>query len=101
MTYIYGLFCPIAKTIRYVGKANDPERRLQNHVWTCEKNAHHTARWLSGLKRKGLQPTALVLAEIDDGEDWQEQERRFIASGAEMGWKLTNSTPGGEGGGWL
>jgi hypothetical protein len=101
MTYIYGLFCPVAQTIRYVGKADDPERRLQNHVWACEKNAHHTGRWLASLKRKGMQPSVVVLAEIGASEDWQEAERRFISSGQEMGWKLTNSTPGGEGGGWL
>lgn len=96
MTYIYGLFCPIAQTIRYVGKSDDPDRRLREHVESCCRNSHHTARWIAALKRKGLQPSVIVLAEVSD-EEWQQEERRFIASAESFRWKLTNSTPGGEG----
>ena len=101
MNYIYGLLCPVSNVIRYVGKSDDPYRRLREHMESCERNSHHAARWLAGLKRKSVRPAVVVLAEIDDNEDWQQVERHFIASGKALGWKLTNSTPGGEGGGWL
>lgn len=101
MNYIYGLLCPIALTIRYVGKSNDPDKRFKHHLWTCARNSHHTARWISKLKKSGMSPTVVILAALEDSEDWQKAERYYIASAAEFGWKLTNTNPGGEGGGYI
>lgn len=97
--FIYGLFCPIARTVRYVGKSICPKKRLSGHLCGAKRGSynHHTARWLRSLLRRGLKPSLVILHEVSDGERWQDIERQFIAMATERGWKLTNSTAGGEG----
>lgn len=99
-TFIYGLECPIEKVIRYIGKADDPEVRFVNHITTAKTGAldHHNARWIRKLLRQGLRPELKILAEVKDGERWQDIERRFIADAKKQGWRLTNVLAGGEGG---
>lgn len=93
MIYIYGLKCPIAGVIRYVGKSIQPELRAAQHVRDCMRLHHHTARWVRTLRAVGLEPESCVT----DDENWRDIERAFIAGAEERGWKLTNSTEGGEG----
>lgn len=97
--YIYGLFCPVAQTIRYVGKSSNPQKRLNGHVCGALRGYydHHTARWLRALHQDGHRPEIVILHEVVPSESWQEIERAFIASAADRGWNLTNSTAGGEG----
>lgn len=101
--YIYGLHCPIADCIRYVGKTKKPKARLWAHFSNAVKptSRYHAAHWMRGLIEQGLRPSMVILEELDDSEDWAEYERFYIANGADFGWKLTNFTPGGEGGGFL
>lgn len=103
MIYIYGLKCPIAKTIRYVGKSNNPEARFIAHRCTARTKRfnHHTARWLRKLERQGLKPELEILERLDEGSEWAARERYYIENGESFGWLLTNSTPGGEGGGFV
>jgi hypothetical protein len=49
------------------------------------------------LLEQGLRPQLQILSEVQEGERWQEIERRLIAEGIQRGWKLTNQTIGGEG----
>lgn len=97
--YIYGLKCPIAETIRYVGKSINPKKRLRGHLTAAKTGRadHHTARWIRKLISLGVQPELVILREVMDGERWQIVEREFIANAELSGWKLTNSTAGGEG----
>lgn len=97
--YIYGLRCPVENTIRYVGKSVDPRRRLRGHICAASRGAtdHHTARWLRRILDAGFKPEIIVLREVADGERWQEVEREVIASAETNGWRLTNTTAGGEG----
>lgn len=99
MIYIYGLKCPLAGTIRYIGKSTNPTARYNAHVGGSVRGDynHHTARWIRKLRRSGQSPELIILYTVGDGERWQDVERRFIASAEENGWKLTNSTRGGEG----
>lgn len=96
---IYGLRCPVADTIRYVGKSSNPDRRLRAHISAARRRAynHHTARWLRTLLEVGLKPELVVLHVMASGDRWQEIERSLISSAAARGWRLTNSTAGGEG----
>lgn len=99
MVYIYGLVCPIAGVIRYVGKSINPEKRLAYHISAainCTSD-HHAARWLRKLANIELMPELVILHHVGPDERWQDVERAFIASAGERGWKLTNSTAGGEG----
>lgn len=99
MIYIYGLWCPMEREIRYIGKSVVPERRLSAHVAGARRGAynHHTARWLRKLFAAGLKPTLVVLRAVEAGERWQEIERQAIADARAAGVRLTNSTAGGEG----
>lgn len=97
--YIYGLECPVERIIRYVGKSTNPRCRLRAHISGALRGAydHHTARWIRRLLRDGLRPALVILREVPPGQRWQDVERKFIASAASKGWRLTNSTAGGEG----
>jgi hypothetical protein len=95
--YIYGLFCPVAQQIRYVGKAADLRVRLIGHLYSAGKPRTHRDHWLAKLKRSGLRPEVHVLRELPDGADWAVVEREEIAKGFAAGWPLTNLTRGGEG----
>lgn len=99
-TYIYGLHCPIANTIRYVGKSDNPSRRLQLHIDRARYGItkHHCARWIKKLLDQQLSPTLEILATVDaEQSSWQDVEKQFIANGPALGWDLTNVTAGGEG----
>lgn len=97
--FIYGLVCPVDGIVRYVGKSTKPDRRLRAHISGAVRKAydHHTARWIRRLVSDGMRPELIILHEVRDGERWQDIERDFIASAADRGWRLTNSTAGGEG----
>lgn len=97
--YIYGLFCPIENTVRYVGKSNRPENRFRAHLSSARGSTyeHHTSRWIRKLLSQGHRPTLIILEEVAAEVRWQDVERAYIASAADWGWKLTNSTAGGEG----
>ncbi len=95
--YIYGLLCPIAKQIRYIGKSINPEKRLKRHIADCYTSKYYTARWLKTLVSWGLRPSVVILHIVGDDENWQEVERRFIAQGRAEGLPLTNTSAGGEG----
>lgn len=95
--YIYGLRCPIAQAIRYIGKATDPEGRFIGHLGACQKGRTYCARWLAKLTRDGLKPDLVILRTVREDEDWADAEREEIAKGFAAGWPLTNLTKGGEG----
>lgn len=101
--YIYALHCPIANTVRYIGKTVNPESRFEDHLSAARsgKTDHHTARWLRKLMAAGLKPRLEIIEELKEGECWKEFERFYIENGAEFGWRLTNTNPGGEGGGFI
>jgi len=97
--YIYVLHCPIANTVRYVGKSVEPEKRLKAHISAAKTFTyrHHTSAWIRKLLDAGLSPILEVVAEVPRGGNWQKVEREWISGAEEKGWKLTNSTAGGEG----
>lgn len=95
--FIYGLHCPIAGKIRYVGKSINPEKRLKRHLVDANVYHHYAARWLRKLASQGLRPKLVILHVVADGENWQEAERRVIAQARADGWPLTNTSAGGEG----
>lgn len=92
-TFIYALCEPGTRTVRYIGKANNPKRRLNDHLRTSIKENNHLGRWLQSLDKK---PTLVVLSEVL-GDQWKIEEKRYINSGKILGLRLTNSTDGGDG----
>lgn len=93
---IYGLICPIRDRLRYVGKAENVERRFKAHL-SCRNPNHPKDRWIASLLAKGLQPRLVVLKELGDDDDWCLAEQEAIATALAAGEKLFNRTAGGEG----
>jgi DNA-binding NarL/FixJ family response regulator len=96
-TFIYALVDPRDGRIRYVGKANDPQVRLRNHVKES-RNGHsdHKARWVRLLLRENLYPQLLILEECYTSE-WKERECFYIADFRAKGYDLVNAKDGGDG----
>jgi len=96
--YIYALICPAGK-IRYIGKTNDPVKRLRRHISRAKyyETKSHAANWIRSLLKTGEKPTLRVLEELADEEDWASKEIEAIARYRLSGCDLTNATVGGEG----
>lgn len=101
--YIYGLKCPLAGIIRYIGKSINPSRRLRRHISDAQRNSyqHHAARWIRKLTAAGLSPELVIIRALADGEPWQDVERELIAAYQTAGMPLTNTAEGGEGAEWI
>ena len=91
--YIYGLKDPRTNEIRYVGKTNNPRRRLEFHLAMKDVN-RHKVNWLEDLKRDGAKPVMVILEQTDD-KNWGKREKYWIATGRASGWPLTNIADGG------
>lgn len=94
VTFIYALTDPLTKQVRYIGKSNDPKRRLAHHVNYDGPNTHFN-RWIKRLAQYGFKPILEILDEVPiDG--WEQHERRWIAYGRESGLPLINIADGGQ-----
>lgn len=93
--YIYALCDPRTGEIRYVGKTINIQERLKGHCGG--KVGTYKANWIAGLRLLGLKPVVEVLdvVENSDDEDWQEEERFWIAYLRFLGCRLTNLDSGG------
>jgi len=94
-TYIYALADPETKEIRYIGKSFRVKERLMNHLNDSSKT--HKTNWIKSILKKGLRPELVILEELSDSEDWQAREIFWIKTAKESGWRLVNSTDGGDG----
>ena len=94
MVTIYALLDPNTEQIRYVGKTvHCPKRRLQNHLH--EKGNTYKCNWIKSLN--GKIPELLILDTVSK-DDWIFWEQYWISQCKTWGFKLTNTTIGGEGG---
>ena len=94
-TFIYGLVCPTSGEIRYVGKADNPNRRLVYHISAAKRQTedNYKARWLRKLLHQELRPELTILEECPTA-DWPEREIYWISQFE----NLTNTAEGGKGG---
>lgn len=97
--YIYGLIDPETHTLRYIGKAKNPERRYIEHLSIARRTKKRCYRdnWILSVLSKGLKPS-LEIIEVCDDSNWQESERFWIEQAFEAGVKLTNISQGGRSG---
>lgn len=93
-TFIYALCEPGTTTVRYIGKSNDPAKRLKTHLQKSGslKRGNKLGKW---LLKVGV-PTLVILREVLV-EDWEIAEERYIRIARGCGMDLVNSTDGGEG----
>jgi len=96
--YIYVLRDPRNNAVRYVGFTQKTlSKRLSGHV-SQRNGKNHRAHWIKQLYDLGLRPIIQPIFTWDDpGIKWQLVERNWIKELRAIGWKLTNTTDGGEG----
>ena len=93
--YIYTLEHPITGEIRYIGQTKNPVSRLWRHI--NELTATYKSNWIKSLLTENLKPIMKTIEEVSI-DDWQDAEIYWIAQFKAWGFRLTNSSEGGEGG---
>ena len=97
-TFIYGLYDPREPDIfRYVGKANNPQKRLLQHIKEAERVFVQKDDWIYSLLRLGISPEVKVIEEIRYRYDfeWGDREILHIQNAAKRG-RIYNMASGGE-----
>lgn len=96
-TIIYTLADPINGEIRYVGKTvKSLKNRLSGHLCAIKKERNHRTNWIKSLLREGSIPMIEILEETT-WEQSQDIEIMYISQFRNWGFKLVNSSDGGEG----
>jgi predicted GIY-YIG superfamily endonuclease len=75
--YIYGLFCPVEKTIKYVGKSKNLKKRYQQHIRKLDKQFTPKRKWLESLFEKKLLPILKILDESENEIDARKLEQFY------------------------
>jgi len=97
-SFIYALRDPVSGEIRYIGKSTNPIKRLRTHIEQSHQKNTHKECWIIGLLNIGLKPDIEILEIVSAFSDWEAREKWWIAEGRDLGWRLTNTTDGGDGG---
>jgi len=95
MIYIYSLSDPRTNAIRYIGKTINPKHRKHSHNNKARDKGTYKRNWINQLQSLGLRPVFEILDVVED--DWQFWESYWIFQCKSWGFRLTNSTIGGEG----
>lgn len=95
--FIYGFVCPFSGEIRYVGKTVDLPQRMRMHYGAAEMATDtKKVRWLKKVLSHGFFPEVKILEEANE-INWAEREAWWIMYLTSEGFKLTNTTRGGQG----
>lgn len=95
-TFIYSLSDPISGQVRYIGKSDRIDKRLNEHIRESYKKKNYRDKWINSLISKGAHPVLEILDEVESNQ-WQYWEKYWISQFKIWGFKLVNSTDGGEG----
>ncbi len=97
-TFIYSLADPRpGDTHVYIGKADKPRLRLNEHRCRAKSERTYKANWFRQLAGLSLEPVLEVLVEVPFYQ-WQIWEVTFIHWYRVLGWNVVNATDGGDGG---
>jgi hypothetical protein len=91
---IYALCDPVSDEVRYIGKANDPAKRLITHLSDSKRRKTPVYDWINKLKLENSIPTMRVLA--SSVKDWRELEPLLIKQYIDDGARLLNLAEGGD-----
>lgn len=96
-TFIYRLVDPRDNNKCYVGKANNPLKRLlEGHLLPSNlKKRTRKNSWVKSLLKLGLRPKLEIIDEVNYNE-WQFWEQHYISLYKSWGFNLTNETNGGD-----
>lgn len=95
-TFIYTLADPLTGDVRYVGKADNLNRRLTMHLMESKTETHRRAQWIKSVISTGSKPIIEVL-DIVPSNCWEKYERYWIAQFRSWGFNLVNGSDGGDG----
>ena len=87
--------CPNTKDVRYIGKANDSEKRLKSHIRDSRRRNTPVYCWIKKLLLSNQIPIVKVL-HICNVEEWKELEINVIKEHKEKGCRLLNVALGGD-----
>lgn len=95
-TFIYALCEPGTRTVRYIGKADDPKKRLRDHRSSSVKKKTPLGEWLRSLILRAESPDLIILRGVPV-DLWEIAEERYIRLARGCGMDLVNSNGGGGG----
>jgi hypothetical protein len=103
-TWIYGLFDPSTKEIKYVGASVRPVERYRQHLTRQQQHTVHGGEskkneWLAELEDSGTEPELVILEEVEARSytigkrhpDVAEAEDRWMVKLIKEGHSLTNA----------
>ena len=93
-TFIYGL-CEENNIIRYIGKSNNPNKRLKEHIRFSHLKKTYKDYWIQSVINKNKLVKLIILEKVNL-KDWQVKEIFWINKYKNN--KLTNHSKGGIGG---
>lgn len=97
MWIVYGL-TDVEGDIRYVGFTSETAQTRRGRHLRDERDTYKT-RWIKSMIASGAEPGVVALqSEIPTLEAARTAEIAWIAHGWSVGWRLTNTQPGGQGG---
>src|SRR5262245_9482 len=97
ITFIYVLEDPFTGAARYIGKSNNPVKRLERHLRESRASQRCLRHcWFKALQDCGVRPIMKILERCEETR-WVERERYWIAYYRDRGADLTNGTDGGDG----
>ena len=85
--YIYALVDPETRVARYIGKTQNPARRMGSHR---QGGGRRKLRWFDYLKTRNLSPDMEILETASDGQKAQVCELAWIRHAIERGNRLVN-----------
>lgn len=91
-TFIYGLYSSDSK-IRYIGKSDDPKKRLRRHLQQVNDSKTHKNSWIKKQLSENKEIKYLIIEEVSI-DNWKEREKYWISKFD----NLTNTSSGGLGG---
>ena len=93
---IYVLIDPRDGRVRYVGKTDNPRRRLNVHISTVMRGAisGRFAMWIKDIVLSGRKPEMIALEYVEEGK-WQDREIDWINYFRIHGASLLNRVRGG------
>lgn len=94
MVEIYALLDPRNKAVRYIGKANNAQKRLKTHLSDCLKRKSPVCLWVKELLDAGMKPTLEILCQCSE-TTWPATERAAIAMARKAVPDLLNLADGG------
>lgn len=96
-TYIYVLIDPTNEMVRYVGKSDNIDIRLKEHIRKVKIANTHKNNWILSLLKNDLKPIIKIIDVVDILE-WKFWECFWIDMFKTWGFDLTNTANGGGGG---